>query len=132
VFPESFRELLESPGVAVISTVEPDGTPQTSCVWYLLDDDGKMKVSLNDGRRKTQNLLRSPKVSMLFVDPANPYRTLELRGTADLTVDADGAFRDRVGAKYNSDIAALDKPGDTRYIVTIEPRRVREWPPPSP
>ena len=131
MFPESFRELLESPGVAVISTVEPDGTPHTSCVWYLLDDDGKMKVSLNSARRKTQNLLRSPKVSMLFVDPANPYRYLELRGTADLAVDADRSFRDRVGVKYDQDVSALDQPGDTRYIVTIEPRRVREWPPPS-
>jgi pyridoxamine 5'-phosphate oxidase-like protein len=29
-FPESFRELLQSPGVCVLSTLEPDGGPQTS------------------------------------------------------------------------------------------------------
>ena len=37
---ESFRELLESPGVCVLSTIEPDTTPQSSAVWYLLGEDG--------------------------------------------------------------------------------------------
>ena len=131
MFPESFRELLESPGVVVVSTVEPDGTPHSSATWYLLDDDGRMKLSLNGARRKLQNLKRNPKVSLLFVDPQNPHRTLELRGRASLAVDSDFSFRDKLGAKYDFDVSALDKPNETRYIVTIEPARVREWPPPK-
>lgn len=128
-FPESFRELLESPGVCVLSTLEPNGGPQTSAVWYLLDDDGKLKMSLNGARRKVQNMLRDNKVSVIFVDPENPHRNLELRGTADLQVDADCSFRDKLGAHYGDDVSAHDKPGDTRYIVTVEPARVRVWPP---
>jgi PPOX class probable F420-dependent enzyme len=128
-FPESFRELLQSPGVCVLSTLEPDGGPQTSAVWYLLDDDDKLKMSLNGTRRKVQNMLRDNKVSVIFVDPENPYRNLELRGTADLTVDEDGSFRDKLGAKYGQDVSVHDKPGDTRYVVTVEPARVRVWPP---
>jgi PPOX class probable F420-dependent enzyme len=129
VFPESFRELLGSPGVCVISTIEPDGGPQSSAVWYLLDDDGELKVSLNGARRKVQNLLRNPKVSVIFVDPENPHRNLEVRGTANMIVDEDCSFRDKVGAKYDADLSAHDKPGETRYIVVVEPKRVREWPP---
>jgi PPOX class probable F420-dependent enzyme len=128
-FPESFRALLQSPGVCVLSTLEPNGGPQTSAVWYLLDDDGKLKMSLNGARRKVQNMLRDNKISVIFVDPENPHRNLELRGTADLTVDADCSFRDKVGAHYGDDVSAHDKPGDTRYIVTVEPARVRVWPP---
>ena len=128
-FPESFSELLQSPGVCVISTLEPNGGPQTSAVWYLLDDDGKLKMSLNGARRKVQNMLRDNKISVIFVDPENPQRNLELRGTADLTVDEDCSFRDKVGAKYGEDVSVHDKPGDTRYIVTVEPARVRVWPP---
>ena len=127
-FPQSFRELLESPGVCVISTIEPDGGPQSSAVWYLLDDDGELKMSLNSARRKVQNLLRNPRVSVIFVDPENPYRTLEVRGQVDMTVDEDRSFRDKVGAKYDSDLSAHDKPGDTRYVVTVQPARIREWP----
>ena len=131
MIPESFRPLLESQGVAVISTIEADGTPHSSAVYYLLDDDGKLKFSLNGARRKVQNLLRTPKASVLFVDPENPFRTLELRGDVTLDVDADFAFRSKVDAKYNMDASQYDKPGDTRYIVTMEPRRVREFPPPD-
>ena len=66
---------------------------------------------------------------VIFVDPDAPHRNLELRGTADLTVDEDCSFRDKVGAKYGEDVSVHDKPGDTRYVVTVEPARVRVWPP---
>ena len=131
MFPESFRELLESPGVCVISTIEPDGTPQSSAAWYLLGDDGKLRLSLNSTRRKLRNLQRNPGLSVLFVDPQNPNRTLELRGSARLELDEDLSFRDKVGAKYGADLSVHDGPTDKRYIVTIEPTRVREWPPPA-
>ena len=131
MFPESFRELLESPGVCVISTIEPDGTPQSSAAWYLLGDDGKLRLSLNSTRRKLRNLQRNPGVSVLFVDPQNLNRTLELRGSARLELDEDRSFRDTVGAKYGADLSVHDGPTDERYIVTIEPTRVREWPPPA-
>jgi PPOX class probable F420-dependent enzyme len=131
VFPESFRELLESPGVCVLSTIEPDGTPQSSAVWYLLGDDGTVRLSLNSTRRKLQNLQRNPALSVLFIDPQNPDRTLELRGRAQLELDADRSFADRLGAKYGADLSVHDGPTDERYIVTVEPTRVREWPPPA-
>jgi len=129
VIPESFRELLESTSVAVVSTVLPDGTPHSSATWFLLDDDGKVKLSLNGNRQKLKNLKRDPRISVLFVDPANQDRTLELRGGVTLTLDEDRSFRNRVGAKYDVDTSPFDKPGDERYIVTVEPTRVREWPP---
>ena len=131
MFPESFRELLESPGVCVLSTIEPDTTPQSSAVWYLLGEDGKLRMSLNSARRKLQNLQRNPRLSVLFVDPENPNRTLEVRGRAQLELDEDRSFRDQVGAKYGADLSTRDAPPDQRYIVTIEPTRVREWPPPA-
>lgn len=131
MFPESFRELLESPGVCVLSTIEPDGTPQSSAVWYLLGDDGTVRLSLNSTRRKLHNLQRNPALSVLFIDPQNPDRTLELRGRAQLELDADRSFADRLGAKYGADLSVHDGPTDERYIVTIEPTRVREWPPPA-
>ena len=131
MFPESFRELLESSGVAVLSTVEPDSTPQSSAVWYLLGEDGKLRMSLNSTRRKLQNLRRNPGLSMLFLDPQNPSRALEVRGRAQLELDEDRSFRDKVGAKYGAELSEHDGPTDQRYIVTVEPTRVREWPPAS-
>ena len=61
------------------------------------------------------------------MDPANPYRYVELRGDADIAPDDDYAFADKVGAKYSADLRENDKPGDTRVVVTVQPTRVHVW-----
>ena len=63
-------------------------------------------------------------VSFLILDPANPYRYLEIRGDAEITPDDDYVFADKVGAKYGSDLRAHDQPGQSRVVVTIRPVRV--------
>jgi len=37
------------------------------------------------------------------------------------------AFADRVGAKYGADLRTMDKPGESRVVVTVEPSRIRSW-----
>jgi PPOX class probable F420-dependent enzyme len=122
--PESFRPLVEAPGVATLVTNGANGYPQATAVWYLLDDDGDLKISLNTTRQKAKNLLRDPKCTLFFVDPANPYRTLEIRANAELTPDPDKAFALRAGAKYGADPRENDRPGESRAIVTLHPVKV--------
>jgi len=51
-----------------------------------------------------------------------------LRGEAEITPDDDYAFADKVAAKYGvADLRAMDKPGESRVVVTIHPRRVHTW-----
>jgi PPOX class probable F420-dependent enzyme len=126
--PESFKDLLAAPGVAILTTQGQDGFPQTSALWFLLDDDGKIKVSLNSSRQKTINLLRDPHVSFFFVDPANPYHTLEIRGLAEAEPDPDYVFADKVGQHYGgANLRDNDRPGETRYVVTINPVKVHTF-----
>ena len=126
--PDSYRDLLTAPGVAILTTINPDGTPQTSALWFLLDEDGKLKLSLNRSRQKAKNLERNPNVTLFFIDLNNPYRTLEVRGKA--VVDLDGsALADKVGAKYGARIQDNDRPGEQRIAVTIEPTKVNIFPP---
>src|SRR5688572_18305156 len=108
--PESHRDLLDAQ-VATFGTVGPDGRPQLSVVWFLAEDDGTVRVSLNTTRQKTKNLRAGPAVSLLILDPANPYRYLELRGDAVVEPDAEYAFADRVGQKYGgADLRQMDGP----------------------
>lgn len=120
--PESHRDLLDAP-VATLATVGPGGRPQLSEVWFLADGD-TVALSLNMARQKTKNLQRHPECSLLVLDLANPYRYLEIRGDAEITPDAQYAFADRVGAKYQSDLRQHDQPGEERVVVRIRPRRV--------
>jgi PPOX class probable F420-dependent enzyme len=120
--PESHRDLLDAE-VAVLTTLDGRGFPASSAVWFLYDD-GEVGVSLNSSRRKTRNLQERPECSLFILDREVPYRYLEIRGRARLEPDDDYAFAGRVGAKYGTDLRAIDSQGDRRMRVTIEPVKV--------
>ena len=123
--PDSHRDLLDQP-VATLGTVDPEGRPQLTEVWFLAED-GELRLSLNTARQKVRNLERMHACSLLLLDLANPYRYLEVRGDAEILPDDDYAFADRVGAKYEADLRTNDQPGDRRVVVTVRPTRVHAW-----
>ena len=55
--------------------------------------------------------------SLLLLDLQNPYRYLEVRGTARIEPDDGFEFAGRVGAKYDADLAQYDAPGEDRVVV---------------
>ena len=126
--PASHRDLLENNQAVVLATIGGDGFPQVTASWFLAEDDGTVKLSLNTARQKTRNLLQRPEATLFFFDPANPYRTLEIRARAEVAPDADYAFADRVGARYGgADLRAMDRPGEERVVVTFVPVRVNTF-----
>jgi PPOX class probable F420-dependent enzyme len=123
--PDSHRDLLDAP-VATLATVGADGRPQLSAVWFLAEGD-TVRLSLNDSRQKTKNLVKNHAATLFILDTANPARYLELRGDATIAPDDDYAFADKLGAKYGGvDLRSRDQPGEKRVIVTIEPVRTRD------
>ncbi len=120
--PASHRDLLDG-RFATLATVGEDDYPQVSEVWFLAEGD-QIVISLNTSRQKTQNLLSRPACTVFLLDLANPYRYLEIRGTAEVTPDEDRAFADKVGAKYDADLSEHDRPGDERVVVRIVPVRI--------
>jgi PPOX class probable F420-dependent enzyme len=123
--PDSHADLLDQP-VATLATVDPEGRPQLTEVWFLAED-GQVRFSLNTSRQKVRNLERRPVCSVLLLDLAHPYRYVEVRGDAVLEPDDDYAFANRVGAKYGADLRTNDQPGDRRVVVTVRPVRVHTW-----
>ena len=123
--PDSHRDLL-SAQVATLATLDQDGRPQLTEVWFLAEDH-EVKISLNTSRQKVANLRRDARCSVLLLDLANPYRYLELRGDAVIAPDDDYEFADKLGAKYGVDLRDNDQPGETRVVVTVRPTRVHAW-----
>ncbi len=121
-FPASHRDLLDAQ-FASLATIGRDGFPQVTEVWFL-HDGGELKLSLNTARLKTRNLRARPQCSLLILDIENPYRYLEVRGTARFEPDDDYAFARALGAKYDADLKVHDQPGESRVAVTIEPVNV--------
>jgi PPOX class probable F420-dependent enzyme len=120
--PDTHSELLDAQ-IAHLSTIGPDGRPQSSLVWFYAEN-GEVSLSLNTVRQKTKNLLARPVCNLLIIDPSNPYRYLEIRGDVEIAPDPDYVFADKVGKKYNADLRVHDKPGESRVVVRILPSRV--------
>jgi PPOX class probable F420-dependent enzyme len=123
--PDSHKDLL-SAQVGVLGTIGASGRPQLSATWFLAEGD-TVKFSLNTTRQKVKNLQADPKVSFIITGPENPYKYVELRGDAVISPDDDYAFADKVGAKYGADLRNMDKPGESRVVITINPTRVITW-----
>jgi len=98
--PSSHRDLLECPPVAALTTVMPNGYPQTSVVWC--DFDGTcVRVNTMRGFQKERNMRRDPHVTLLCYDPREPLRYLEVRGTVVEMTEAGAARHlDDLGSKY--------------------------------
>jgi PPOX class probable F420-dependent enzyme len=120
-FPSTHADLLDAQ-VATLATIDDDGLPQLTEVWFI-HDGGELRLSLNGDRFKTANLKARGACSLLIVDLSNPYRYLEVRGIARVEEDG-GELARKVGQKYDADLTAYDQPGDTRHAVTIEPRKI--------
>ncbi len=120
-FPASHRDLLTARGHGAFATIAPSGHPQVTAVVYLLDDDGAVKISLNETRKKARNLKRNPRCNLFILDPANPRRYLEIRADAEIAPDHGKAFAAKAGAKYGSDFTRHDGPGEERVVVTLRP-----------
>ena len=126
-FPESHQDLLKA-DVAILATIGQDGYPQVTALWFLFDDDGTIKLSLNTTRQKVNNLQAHPECTFFILDRANPYRTLEVRARAEITPDSDYGFAKKLGAKYGgADLRTNDRPGETRVVVSLQPIKVNTW-----
>ncbi|WP_329123064.1 PPOX class F420-dependent oxidoreductase [Streptomyces sp. NBC_01465] len=124
VFDEATRELLDGRNFATVATLDARTCdPQTSVIWVLRDGD-ELLFSTLAGRQKARNLAKDPRISVTVVDQENPYRTVEIRGTATVTEDVDTAVQHEVSQKYVGQPPPADKAGEVRVVVRISPAKV--------
>jgi PPOX class probable F420-dependent enzyme len=97
--PVRMRELLDRRAYGVLATINPDGGPQSSVIWAAYDGDD-IVFSTILGRRKTRNMQRDPRVSLCVYDPADPYRTVEVRGTVSVTTEGGAELIDLLSRAY--------------------------------
>jgi PPOX class probable F420-dependent enzyme len=120
---ETARRLLDDRNVAVLGTVRPDGSPQTSVIWVLRDGDTLLFSSLAR-RQKARNLAADPRVSVSVYDAANPYVSVEIRGTAELLPDPERTLPLALSHKYLGTDPPQDEPGEERLVIRVTPERV--------
>jgi PPOX class probable F420-dependent enzyme len=129
VIPESHRDLFERPVVVALATVNPDGQPQVTPVW--VDYDGEFVIiNTARGRQKDRNMEARPQVTVMAMDPDDPYRWVEVRGVIEEIDEASGLdVINRLSAKYRNqpDYYARNpsmRGRETRVTYRIRPTKV--------
>jgi PPOX class probable F420-dependent enzyme len=97
--PDPAKRLLDTKTFVVLSTLNPDGSPQSSVIWAKRDGD-ELVFSTIHGRRKTLNMQRDPRVSACFYDPADPYLYVEIRGTVSMDEAGGDELIDELSRVY--------------------------------
>jgi len=120
--PETARRLLDGRAYFVLSTLNPDGGPQASVVWAKRDGD-VILFSTVLGRRKTRNMQRDPRVSLVAYDPADPYVYVEIRGTVAMTEEGGDALIDELSRAYDGTPWVERRPV-TRVVCRLAPAKV--------
>ena len=130
--PDNFRDLFEKPVYVALVTVMPSGQPQATVVW--VDYDGaNLLVNTARGRQKDRNMKPGARVTVLAIDPQNPFRWIEVRGRV-IEETEQGALEhiNKLSLKYRGEpdyyARSPERRGkETRVIYRIEPRKVNPY-----
>ena len=98
---EKAHAFLQERRFAVLATLNADGSPQLTTMWYLLEGD-MIVMNTMIGRLKDRNLRRDPRISLCVPDG---YNYVTVSGTAELIDDPEIAQHDiyRLAVRYDGE-----------------------------
>jgi len=121
-FSAATLRLLDGPNYAVLATVNPDGSPQTSAIWVGRDGQDVL-FSTVEGRVKHRNMMRDPRVSVTILDCTDPENYVELRGRVTIAPDVGRRVDTQLSWKYDGKEPGEDRPGAVRVVVRMDVRK---------
>ena len=78
---EAAIRFLQEKHIAHFVTLMTDGSPQVTPVWVDVDTDGShVLINSSEGRVKTRNAARDPRVAVSVLDEQDPFKFVIVRG----------------------------------------------------
>ncbi|GAA5153294.1 PPOX class F420-dependent oxidoreductase [Nocardioides marinquilinus] len=100
-FRDDVREMLLKPNPAVVATLRSDGAPVSVATWYLLEDDDRVLLNMDDTRVRLGHLQRDPRVSLTVLDSDSWYTHVSLVGrVVEIKPDEGLVDIDRLSTHY--------------------------------
>ena len=75
-----YKRLLDESVTAVVSVIAADGRPSLTPMWFGYEED-KVLLNVAAHRKKTAWIRANPEVSLILVNPDNPYHWLSMKVT---------------------------------------------------
>lgn len=116
----AIRTFLAEARFASLATINPDGSPQQTVMWYVLRGD-TIVMNTARGRQKDKNLLRDQRLSVCVEDG---YRYVAIDGQAELNVDQSTAQADirELAIRYQGESSGEEMVRDvfaSQYRISI-------------
>ena len=105
-FGDRVRSRLETEVVGWLTTVDSDGAPRPSPVWFLWEGE-VMLIYSKDGTSRTRNLARNPACSFNFDGNGTGGDIIILEGTAVISADPPSTEIAKYQDKYREEIPRI-------------------------
>jgi PPOX class probable F420-dependent enzyme len=130
---DALQRFLATRYVAVLSTVQADGSPLAMAMWFLPDRDRLTMISV-DGLQKVRNLRRDPRVCVVVESSSargSEGHGVIVRGRADFL--AEGSERQALVERFHARYPELQHHWKgrlmpvNRVMFRIAPAHVHTW-----
>lgn len=116
--------LLSRPNFAHLSTLMPDGSPNTTPVWIGVRDD-RILIGSGESSLKVRNLRRDPRLALSVIDFHDPYEEVQIRGrVSEFREDSKFEIMDEISHKYIGKKFPFRNP-EGRVVLVIEVEKAR-------
>jgi PPOX class probable F420-dependent enzyme len=98
--PDRLVALMHGPNPCFLTTLMPDGSPQTTETW--VDTDGAhVIINTVQTHQKIRNVGRDPRVALAVCDVTDPSRYYAVRGrVTNITADGGAEHIERLAQRY--------------------------------
>ena len=83
-----YKRLLDERVTAVVSVIGADGRPSLTPLWFDYEGD-KVLINVAEHRKKTAWIRHNPEVSLILINPENPYHWVSMKVTVEREISED-------------------------------------------
>ena len=122
--PQSVKRLLQDKAYGHVVTFNAQRKPQLTMVWMDVDGD-EVLFNTAEGRHKTQNLRRDPRIKVSVQDRNDPQAYAVFHGTARVTEAGADEHIDKLAKRFlGADKYPFRQPGEKRLVMRIAVDRI--------
>ena len=122
--PQSVKKLLQDKAYGHVVTYNDKGTGQLTMVWMDVDGDDVV-FNTSEGRRKSQNLRRDPRIIVSVQDRNDPQAHAVFYGKARVSEAGADEHIDKLAKRFlGADKYPFRQPGEKRLVVRISVDRI--------
>ena len=123
------QALLSRPNFAHLSTLMPDGSPNTTPVWIDVRDH-RILIASGESSLKVRNLRRDPRLALSVIDFHDPYEEVQIRGRViEFREDSKFEIMDEISRKYiGKEFPFRNPEGRVAIVIEVEKARYTKLP----